>query len=1065
MSLALAEHNDVAMFLRYANTIKCGVFNKDMGFKTSLKALGQIRTILNNEFANVDFQEIVVVLRAKSTALSDEQNMAYAKKLELVFEVVAPVMVQYARLHEASRDYVSTQILRDKKMTSVIKLIMVMLIFLAMWMAFAYLYTSSSQMEWSSKMVYVSGVMIAIMITCMFMAVILASIKYRTLQSQDTLASVPELDRYRQRINDNALIKYAAAISSGKTAEYAQSIVAKLGEETDDVSSFCKRDPRKLDGGKCELESPCKVSEAVPLRQVLFDTLKRTKGEPCSNHLLSSLETMMEISDGRRANVLNQRAMWYSIYLRMEEIKRLVLVQYRVDVKSKKLADDEKLAIIDSVVIAGLQVPYVEALDLKPSGLDSTQYFTAPSKTACYQTCIDDTDCKMCHYDGSHCYLHRQAGLQGGYAVDPTTLGKVVRLENAPASAGNFMLIKDTQLNPAGMYVCNRQGLAHAYGVFLVTHNMKAPQELPCLSDDACVAYSLPGQVETFAESNTIAPLSYTADAPSSGLTYKQLFRNADLETSSKFCVKSTLPKLFEANSTEGGLLGALREMAPTLTAALINKLMPYGQQIDVVAYADYVHRGLLRYYGEAWYGQTRPIIDKVLRDVRTAVFGGKASYEYQFVSLDEFQQTLDSWNDETYEGFRQDVQEVNEMIVQYVTRYTPRLKTVTTVISKPIMAFSMMTLMILLFNYVVFTINCYVKQSCTMSEVVRKCVMAICFFGFMYAVAISMYRRFLARVNFNFDMTVDNGAKLSSAMRMLVKDVDAGSDVDKTMAMYFVSSEAAPEAITLKESAQNVQSVTGAADTMYFPIVIRSGSNEIEFDAVAFPKLTRIELSLKTPPANALTVTALFLTNETLNRTYIFRNNTNNKVVLRSGQVSQFALASTSVPWDSSSALGLKHSWTLKVITVPTSATYHAMFLHIKQIIRRYDACNTVNNGIRQLPFPSTEITVYLLAILFTICVVAYIIYKMQPMQKVANVRTLNSYKNKLKYGEAVDGLQYVINCCKTPDSVWNIVLNYAVVILVLLALIIISTIMNAGVAYKQGLYSTGAYVASRCV
>lgn len=98
---------------------------------------------------------------------------------------------------------------------------------------------------------------------------------------------------------------------------------------------------------------------------------------------------------------------------------------------------------------------------------------------------------------------------------------------------------------------------------------------------------------------------------------------------------------------------------------------------------------------------------------------------------------------------------------------------------------------------------------------------------------------------------------------------------------------------------------------------------------------------------------------------------------------------------------------------------------------IRAYDACNSVTNGSRTMPFPVMDLIVYAFIVVVIVGSMAYAINALKPLENISNIRLLMRMKDSLLDGEVPEGLSKQIGCCVPNANVLHILMWLAVVVL----------------------------------
>lgn len=141
-------------------------------------------------------------------------------------------------------------------------------------------------------------------------------------------------------------------------------------------------------------------------------------------------------------------------------------------------------------------------------------------------------------------------------------------------------------------------------------------------------------------------------------------------------------------------------------------------------------------------------------------------------------------------------------------------------------------------------------------------------------------------------------------------------------------------------------------------------------------------------------------------------------------------------------------------------------IYVSTKDIINTYDQCNIVGLNRRTMPYPSLELTTYMIVCFIVVVLAIYATRKLDPLQKINNVRLLLSLRRDLTLGiPPPPEFSHLVLCCKTPDGMWSVTINLCVVFLVFLTLFICGVVVMSSSDHKMNLYASGLYAKRECV
>lgn len=138
---------------------------------------------------------------------------------------------------------------------------------------------------------------------------------------------------------------------------------------------------------------------------------------------------------------------------------------------------------------------------------------------------------------------------------------------------------------------------------------------------------------------------------------------------------------------------------------------------------------------------------------------------------------------------------------------------------------------------------------------------------------------------------------------------------------------------------------------------------------------------------------------------------------------------------------------------TSPGAAAAQTYVTKAVAAITAYDACNSVTNGARMMPFPMVDIIIYGFVAVVVVASALYGIGQLAPGEKVANIRILMRLRDRIMDGEVPPGLSSQLECCSPSAQVWNVLMWMSVVVLLVLNVWVMSNVSNTKDDYKMSL------------
>ena len=119
------------------------------------------------------------------------------------------------------------------------------------------------------------------------------------------------------------------------------------------------------------------------------------------------------------------------------------------------------------------------------------------------------------------------------------------------------------------------------------------------------------------------------------------------------------------------------------------------------------------------------------------------------------------------------------------------------------------------------------------------------------------------------------------------------------------------------------------------------------------------------------------------------------------------------------------------------------------------YDRCNIINTSVAKMPFPTVECVVYAIIALVFVAVAVVAFRRIDPVGKIANVRKLLDTRARVRSGEIVNMKEVVriIDCCNPPDYVWDMLVSFAIIVLVVITLWFLTTTRDSTDDYESAI------------
>lgn len=120
---------------------------------------------------------------------------------------------------------------------------------------------------------------------------------------------------------------------------------------------------------------------------------------------------------------------------------------------------------------------------------------------------------------------------------------------------------------------------------------------------------------------------------------------------------------------------------------------------------------------------------------------------------------------------------------------------------------------------------------------------------------------------------------------------------------------------------------------------------------------------------------------------------------------------------------------------------------------VQAYDDCNAVTNGASVMSFPTMEIVIYGTVVVVVVASALFGINELNPAEKLSNIRSLMRLHERVMDGESPGGMTQQLECCSPKQSVWEIMMWLAVVVLFCLNIYVMSSVKKTDNNYSQSL------------
>ena len=147
-------------------------------------------------------------------------------------------------------------------------------------------------------------------------------------------------------------------------------------------------------------------------------------------------------------------------------------------------------------------------------------------------------------------------------------------------------------------------------------------------------------------------------------------------------------------------------------------------------------------------------------------------------------------------------------------------------------------------------------------------------------------------------------------------------------------------------------------------------------------------------------------------------------------------------------------------------------LFDLMKDVVVKFDKCNYILESQKsKMPFPYTEIVVNGFMILVIVLVLFYLYAQINPIKRIFDIKSLNSYIEQLKYASAKDfenlkaTTEFLKNCHK--DDMNSITFTMKIIFFIFIIMFLMfysSKVMSSTAEFKSGLYNSVYFTDNMC-
>ena len=1065
----------------------------------ALSVLRNVKDVLSGQFGDVDLVSLSYV------SAGVRYNF---ERAALMLETVAPMLEKFGHVVHESSGYVRRQQASARRFRAIVILIIIVVVFGCMMIMHGY---SRNPGPWNTRAVYYLGVGASCIFVILFMRLLMLTVDDRSRQVAGVSAT--DLDGYRMNLSENIFIKFVNARLRGPEAvkSYRSDMVQQMQRDFDETNQFdfCsqQKDSKQMLSDTCMVLNPC-TTTSTALQDSVAEVLRRHfsggSGTPCARILGQLFRALQDVRDGTKVSQLDQFFLWTQITRGVETLRALMswdtASQADLSLSSTKLLDIVKKDVVETLKldlteIANLAV-YTDASS-KPLQPHENVALVA-DKAACWKECYGRGDaCKWATFDGQKCTIGTRDLVPGkvssvfqyrrpppGQVDNVDTSGVLVRAGRGGGGSGGGSDGDDGGM--ADAFVCND-------GIAADTLQSATPLVYSgSLTLDVCAQGSDCDMVK-FDDGGDLRKLtaaSMTGYTVSDGQTYRVAFADGKTAavkaaTTEKFCRKTTPVDLVDDNPER--VVQTYIELEPALRERIMFSMENYNFKVPLGAYRAYILKQLQAFYGAATFISISPHLLDTLTQLETAVADARAAAqrERRYVTLQRFRNRLTSMSAAQRTALSAVASDMARAAYLHDRYFKPVPDDLDLRLYLSVIVFGILLMLVSVTILIVTQIACLRDQACKPWSAVRTTAVVMCFVTVFLTLILTAYRKATVKRQYNTQVADTNGRALVAKTSEFVALLTGAGRFTVNVAIQTKDGATVFLQQPLTE-ADNSATVTQRGDSITLEqknaLMARSMTPDIETSAnlllenlvvrpddaakVAGKELRSVRVTLLTPSQGSTAAGGLKI------RT------------LRVGDVSggiayTFGMSQTTVLGGSTTTAVLPvrqrqsfykakdkgTTYDLQVFTSENVSDFGAVYLVGRGVVETFDKCNSLTQAMRELPFPVMDMVVMIALIAVVVALMMYLMGAIRPMEKVKNVRSLYEVRKKIKLGEAAPEFDSLITCCKTPQTVWDRLLNTSIIILVAFSVYAAYALNNTTADYKGGLYSSSEYADNKCV
>ena len=163
------------------------------------------------------------------------------------------------------------------------------------------------------------------------------------------------------------------------------------------------------------------------------------------------------------------------------------------------------------------------------------------------------------------------------------------------------------------------------------------------------------------------------------------------------------------------------------------------------------------------------------------------------------------------------------------------------------------------------------------------------------------------------------------------------------------------------------------------------------------------------------------------------------------------------------------KYAWVQDDIPVQLSESYDLMLVYsnIVDMVESFEKCNKLLRTNSTMPFPTTEIVMYVLMIIIVAIIAAIVYARLDPLQRFHNLKRYNIIRRRIELGNQVTTESYLLKCeleNLNKQEVENVITLVTSFLIMMISILFATTIFNSTSGFADALYGSDLFKNSMC-